>query len=120
VTVASMMCASWSHLSGLLPPLPSTDDREHRNLQRGPVDAPLARGDGPMTREQGRRAVRRRRRAARRGDQDSPPNEPDSPAFTFVRSYLSMAWRTTDGSTVPSLASSWRALKTVECASIFR
>src|SRR5699024_651529 len=70
--------------------------------------------------EQGRRAVRRRRRAARRGDQDSPPNEPDSPAFTFVRSYLSMAWRTTDGSTVPSLASSWRALTTIECASIFR
>src|SRR5699024_5752188 len=106
--------------AGLRRPWSGTDDREHGNLQRGRGDGPLARGDGPMTGEQGRRAVRRRRRAARRGDQDSPPNEPDSPAFTFVRSYLSMAWRTTDGSTVPSLASSWRALTTIECASIFR
>ena len=105
--------------AGLLRPLAGADDREHRYLQGRDGDGPLGdeTGRGGGERPSGRPHAEGRPDG---GDQDSPPNEPDSPAFTFVRSYLSMAWRTTEGSTLPSLASSWRVLTTIECASIFR
>src|SRR5699024_7818549 len=112
--IGSRQLAPRGQEAGLLRPLSGTDDREHGNLQGGgerrarPARARRRADDGG----EDRRAARRTRRAARRDAQDSPPNEPDWPAFTFVRSYLSMAWRTTEGSTVPSLASSWRALTT--------
>src|SRR5699024_1526954 len=115
--IGSRQLAPRGQEAGLLRPLSGTDDREHGNLQGGggregaregrrggggrrgwPARARRRADDGG----EDRRAARRTRRAARRDAQDSPPNEPDWPAFTFVRSYLSMAWRTTEGSTVPS------------------
>src|SRR5699024_1793283 len=65
-------------------------------------------------------AACRTERQAARLCQDSPPNEPDSPALTLPRSYLSIAWRTTEWSSLPSRASSCSVLTTMECASIFR